>query len=104
MEFLRSLIDEIRQHHKDKIFEYEFAAYYDKYRRYYEAEIEASPKDGFFNCMAWDAERRREFAQALKQLKIKIEADPVTNLHAYNLEEDGLKRLSELQQKIDNKN
>lgn len=101
MESLESLVDEIRQRYKEKIFESEYAEFYDKYRSYYEAEIEASPKEGFFNCMAWDAQRRRESAQAFEGLNIKVEADPVASLHSYNLEENGLKRLNELQKKID---
>lgn len=100
MDFLESLIADIRKRHMAKIFESEYADYYAKYRRHYETEVEPSPKVGFFNSMAWDAERRREFSKAFEQLNLKVEPDPIAPLHPYNLEKNGLERLNELQKKI----
>jgi hypothetical protein len=100
MSYLKELIDEIKKSHKDSLLFSELSKYRARYMDYYDKNVSAHPKSGFFHCMSWDAERRNEFHKEFDKLKYKVIDDPVEPLHDYDLQETGMNRLHELERKI----
>jgi hypothetical protein len=66
------------------------------YIKYYNENVEASPKLGFVAVTSYNSARGQELRAILEQNNIEIVEDPVEKLHDYNLSESGLSRLTEL--------
>ena len=99
-EYLKELIDEIKKTHKSSLLFSELSKYRARYMDYYDKNVSAHPKSGFFQCMGWDAERRNEFHKEFDKLEFKVIEDPIEKLHNYELEQTGMNRLSELESKL----
>ena len=66
------------------------------YIKYYNENVEASPKLGFVAVTSYNSARGQELRAILEQNNIEIVEDPVEQLHDYKLTESGFNRLSEL--------
>lgn len=100
MSYLKELIDEIKKNHKGSLLFSELSQYRARYMDYYDKNVSAHPKGGFFQSMSWDAERRNEFHKEFDKLRLKVVEDPIEKLHDYELKSNGLNRLKELESKI----
>ena len=66
------------------------------YIKYYDENVEASPKLGFVAVTSYNSARGQELRSILEENDIEIVEDPVEPLHDYKLSESGLNRLTEL--------
>ena len=72
MSYLKELIGEIKKNHKSSLLFSELSKYRARYMDYYDKNVSAHPRSGFFRCMGWDAERRNEFHKEFDKLKFKV--------------------------------
>lgn len=100
MNYLKELIAEIKANHKGSLLFSELSEYRARYMDYYDKNVSAHPKGGFFQSMSWDAERRNEFHKEFDKLRFKVIPDPIEKLHKYELKMNGIDRLKELERKI----
>ena len=66
------------------------------YIRYYNENVEPSPKLGFVAVTSYNSARGQELRSILDENSIEIVEDPVEKLHDYELNESGFNRLTEL--------
>lgn len=102
MEYI-DIVNQIKQKYGDTIREDVFKSYIDLYREVYQQHNphNQSPKSGFTDVVGWGTERLSELKILLKQNGIEIIKPPYTEeINPNGLSETGLKRLSELENKI----
>ncbi|MBS1985953.1 MAG: hypothetical protein JST16_17465 [Bdellovibrionales bacterium] len=98
MDNIDSLMDEIKSQYKSTIPATEYEKYFQLYRNYYDA-LHPCPKN-WFGGLAWYSIRQEEFDRIFSSLNITIQSEIIPPLHPYELNKTGLKRLEELQKKI----
>lgn len=81
---------------KDTITKSQFEEALGAYIKYYDENVEESPKLGFVAVTRYNSTRGQELRSILEENDIEIVEDPVEKLHDYELKESGLNRLSEL--------
>jgi hypothetical protein len=81
---------------KETITKSQFEEALSAYIKYYDENIEASPKLGFVAVTGYNSIRGQELRSVLEENDIEIVDDPVESLHDYKLSESGLNRLTEL--------
>ncbi len=99
MEYIDSLIVKINCNHKHAITDEEYSAYLNRYKNYYNSEVEPRPKAGFFANWSWDSARLEEFNRAVALLKIMVQTRPAAPLHPYELKKAGLKGFKNFKKK-----
>ena len=81
---------------KETITQSQFNEALGAYIKYYNENVEASPKLGFVAVTSYNSARGQELRTILDENNIEIVEDPVEQLHDYNLKESGFNRLTEL--------
>lgn len=101
MNFLKSLIDEIKQVYvdRDSVYQFELTEYRDRFYTHCLNQLENKPS-GFVGWVSFSNDTTKKFNEALNELNIQILENPVDPLHDYDLTETGLNRLHELERKI----
>lgn len=81
---------------KDKITKSQFNETLGAYIKYYNENVEASPKFGFVAVTSYNSARGQELRAILDENNIEIVEDPVEKLHDHDLSQSGFNRLTEL--------